>query len=60
MNALLVRDVPAVPNFYQFERKLVKSYVKGFTENTRSIQRSRWMDLGPEAASIPGRQNSLR
>jgi oligopeptide transport system substrate-binding protein len=60
MNALLVRDVPAVPNFYQFERKLVKSYVKGFTENTRSIQRSRWMDLGPEAATIPGRQNSLR
>jgi oligopeptide transport system substrate-binding protein len=60
MNALLVRDLPAAPNFYQYERKLVKSYVKGFTENTRSIQRSRWMDLGPEAATIPGRQVSLR
>jgi oligopeptide transport system substrate-binding protein len=60
MNALLVRDVPAAPNFYQYERKLVKSYVKGFTENTRSIQRSRWMDLGPEAATITGRAVSLR
>jgi oligopeptide transport system substrate-binding protein len=60
MNALLVRDLPAVPNFYAYERKLVKSYVKGFTENTRSIQRSRWMDLAPEALKIQGRQNSLR
>lgn len=60
MNALLVRDLPATPNFYAYERKMVKSYVKGFTENTRSIQRSRWMDLGPEAATIPGRQSALR
>lgn len=60
MNAILLRDLPAAPNFHLFERKLVKPYVKGFVENARTINRARWMDLGPEAAGIQGRQVSLR
>ncbi|HAH11658.1 MAG TPA: peptide ABC transporter substrate-binding protein [Alphaproteobacteria bacterium] len=60
MNALLLRDLPATPNIHQFERKLVKSYVKGFVENARVINRARYLDLGPEAATISARAGSLK
>jgi oligopeptide transport system substrate-binding protein len=59
MNAILLRDLPAAPNFHLFQRHIIKSYVKGFVENARQINRSRWIDLGPEAAGIAGRKNSL-
>ena len=45
-NGVLVRDLPAAPQFHQYERTLVKPYVLNFVENPRIIFRSRWMDLG--------------
>jgi oligopeptide transport system substrate-binding protein len=45
-NQMLVRDLPAAPQFHQYERTLVKPYVLNFVENPRIIFRSRWMDLG--------------
>jgi oligopeptide transport system substrate-binding protein len=60
MNAMLLRDLPAAPNFHTFERKIIKSYVMGFEENARNVNRARWMDLGPEAAGIAARRSSLQ
>lgn len=45
-NGILVRDLPAAPQFHQFERTLVKPYVLNFVENARIVFRSRWMDIG--------------
>ncbi|MBP6011221.1 MAG: peptide ABC transporter substrate-binding protein [Alphaproteobacteria bacterium] len=45
-HALLMRDLPAAPVFYPFERPLVKSHVLGFVENARNVYRTRWMDIG--------------
>jgi oligopeptide transport system substrate-binding protein len=45
-NGILVRDLPAAPQFHQYERTLVKPYVLNFVENPRIIFRSRWMDIG--------------
>jgi oligopeptide transport system substrate-binding protein len=58
-NGMLVRDLPAAPQFHQYERTLVKPYVLNFVENPRIIFRSRWMDIGDKpgpagTASGPG------
>jgi hypothetical protein len=45
-NALLVKDLPAAPTFFQFRRSLVKPYVLNFVENPRDIFRTRWLDIG--------------
>ena len=45
-HALLMRDLPAAPVFFPYERPLVKPYVLGFVENARDVYRTRWMDIG--------------
>jgi oligopeptide transport system substrate-binding protein len=45
-NALLVKDLPAAPTFFQYRRSLVKPYVLNFVENPRDVFRTRWLDIG--------------
>lgn len=44
--ALLLRDLPAVPQFFPYHRPLVKSYVLNWINNPRQINRTRWLDIG--------------
>jgi oligopeptide transport system substrate-binding protein len=59
MNEMLLRDVPSTPNFNQYERKIIKPYVLGFVENPRIINRTRWLDISPEAQTIASRKVSI-
>jgi hypothetical protein len=43
---LLLKDLPAVPQFFPFHRPLVKSYVLNWINNPRQINRTRWLDIG--------------
>lgn len=44
--AVLLKDLPAAPQFFQFHRPLVKSYVKNWIDNPRQTNRTRWLDIG--------------
>jgi oligopeptide transport system substrate-binding protein len=44
--AILLKDLPAAPQFFQFHRPLVKSYVRNWIDNPRQINRTRWLDIG--------------
>jgi oligopeptide transport system substrate-binding protein len=43
---ILLKDLPAVPQFFPFYRPLVKSYVLNWMNNPRQINRTRWLDVG--------------
>ncbi len=43
--AVMLADQPVIPVFFYVRRFLVKPYVKGFTENARGLNLSRWLDV---------------
>jgi len=43
---VMLRDVPAVPQFFPYQRHLVKSYVLNWVDNPRQVNRTRWLDIG--------------
>jgi oligopeptide transport system substrate-binding protein len=45
--AIALRDEPLIPLFYGVSRALVKSYVKGYDDNTLGWHRTRYMSLAP-------------
>jgi len=49
---ILLRDLPAVPQFFPYHRPLVKSYVKNWIDNPRQINRTRWIDLDERTGTI--------
>jgi oligopeptide transport system substrate-binding protein len=46
-HALLLAELPAVPNFFPYTRHLVKPYVLNWNDNARDVNRTRWLDIGP-------------
>ena len=44
--AIVLRDLPAVPQFFPYHRPLVKSYVLNWINNPRQTNRTRWLDIG--------------
>lgn len=44
--AILLKDLPAAPQFFPYHRPLVKSYVLNWISNPRQINRTRWLDIG--------------
>jgi oligopeptide transport system substrate-binding protein len=53
-NAQLLKDLPSVPATFPYARHLVKGYVLNWIDNPRDINRTRWLDIGPEKAPAPG------
>jgi ABC-type transport system substrate-binding protein len=53
-DARLLADLPAVPQFFPYSRKLVKSYVLNWTENPRDVNRTRWLDIGNKPGPLQG------
>ncbi len=49
---ILLRDLPAVPQFFPYHRPLVKSYVLNWVDNPRQINRTRWLDIGERTGPI--------
>jgi len=49
---ILLRDLPAVPQFFPYHRPLVKSYVLNWIDNPRQINRTRWLDIGERTGPI--------
>jgi ABC-type oligopeptide transport system substrate-binding subunit len=45
--AILLHDLPAVPQFFPYQRPLVKSYILNWIDNPRQANRTRWLDIGP-------------
>jgi len=43
---VMLRDLPAVPQFFPYQRNLVKSYVLNWVSNPRQVNRTRWLDIG--------------
>lgn len=43
--AAMLAQQPVIPVFFYVRRFLVKPYVKGFTENARGLNLSRWLDV---------------
>jgi len=52
-NAQLLKDLPAAPLFFPYERRLVKSYVLNWTDNPRGVNRTRWLDIAEETDASP-------
>lgn len=50
---ILLKDLPAVPQFFPFFRPLVKSYVKNWIDNPRQVNRTRWLDIGERPGHQP-------
>jgi oligopeptide transport system substrate-binding protein len=49
--AILLKEVPVIPNQYLVTRNLVQPYVKGWTTNVMNTNRTRWLSIErPEAA----------
>jgi oligopeptide transport system substrate-binding protein len=44
--AVILRDLPAVPQFFPYHRPMVKSYVLNWIDNARQTNRTRWLDIG--------------
>jgi oligopeptide transport system substrate-binding protein len=44
--AILLKDLPASPQFFPYYRPLVKSYVLNWIDNPRQVNRTRWLDIG--------------
>lgn len=44
--AIMLSDLPAVPQFFPYQRNLVKSHVLNWVANPRQVNRTRWLDIG--------------
>jgi oligopeptide transport system substrate-binding protein len=43
--AILLRDVPVIPNRFQVTLNLVQPYVKGWVTNVSNVNRTRWLSI---------------
>jgi len=43
--ALLLKDVPVIPNRFQVTLNLVQPYVKGWVTNVTNTNRTRWLSI---------------
>lgn len=50
--AMMLADLPAMPLLFPYQRHLVKSYVTGWNDNPRDVNRTRWIDIGDRSKSL--------
>ncbi|MEQ1755042.1 MAG: peptide ABC transporter substrate-binding protein [Micropepsaceae bacterium] len=50
-HALMLKDLPAVPLMFPYQRHLVKNYILNWYDNPRDVNRTRWVDIGDKSLS---------
>lgn len=50
-HAMMLKDLPAFPLIFPYQRHLVKSYVLNWNDNPRDVNRTRWADIGDKSLS---------